>query len=263
MKRVAFVLLIAMVLTAVPTLTFANMSQFTGRWVNVDNGTDGITAIQIFQTGTNVSVSAWGKCSPTDCAWGNTAANVYGTNVSANPLDSAQAIAATFTTGFSSSLLLIQPEPSSGAAKVKVELFTKYTDGSNRSPYTATYVMQRQLLIPPINIPPIFGLLTPPAQVSPGNGQQFDIFPRTMTFDWKTVAGAASYTLEVDAYHYCQPNKWCSDVGGTYLVVPGITATQYTHNFVGAQQGRWRVWAVFPNGAEGAKSTWWEFKHLK
>jgi hypothetical protein len=263
MKRAAFVLFLALLLTSIPTLTFANMSQFNGRWINTDNGTEGITAIQIFQTGSNVSVSAWGKCSPTDCAWGNTPATVYGQNVSANPLDTALAIAATFTTGFSRTMLIILPEASSGAAKVRVELFTNYTDGSNRAPYTASYIMQKQTLIPPINIPPIFGQLAPPIQVSPGNGQQFDIFPRTMTFDWKAVAGAASYTLEVDAYQYCQANKWCSDVGGTYLVVPGINATQYTHDFVGAQPGRWRVWAVFPNGTESIKSPWWEFKHLK
>lgn len=268
MKKSLWILTLVVCLVAIPTISSASMNQFTGRWVNIDNATSGLTVIQIVHSGSNASVSAWGQCSPSDCSWGTTSATVFGPNVSANLIDSAQAMSATFTTSFSQSMLVVRPEASGGGlARIRVDLFTHFTDGSNRSPYTATYVMQRQLLIPPINIPPInlpplFGLAAP-VQVSPANGSQFDIFPRTMIFDWKTVSGAASYTIEVDAYHSCQVNKWCSDIGATYLLVPGINATQYTHNFVGAQPGRWRVWAVSSNGTEGPKSPWWDFKHLK
>jgi hypothetical protein len=41
--------------------------------------------------------------------------------------------------------------------------------------------------------------------------------------------------------------------------VKHVKGTQYTFEFVGAQPGRWRVWAVDAGGKEGPKTGWWEF----
>lgn len=262
MKRYIWVLVLIVFLAAFPSISFASMAQFTGRWQNVDSDTTGITTLQITQAGATVSVSAWGQCSPTDCAWGTVHAAVYGPNVSTNPLQETKALAATFTTNFNRTFLLIQPDTlGGGVAKIRVDKITTFTDGSNRSPYFASYLLQRDLASPD-PLPPTTGIEAP-VRVFPLNGAQFNSYPRTMTFDWKPLAGAISYTLEVDALHFCQVNKWCSEVGGTYLLVPAIVATQYTHNFVGAQPGRWRIWAKFAGGVETVKSPWWEFKHLK
>jgi hypothetical protein len=73
------------------------------------------------------------------------------------------------------------------------------------------------------------------------------------------VAGAATYTVELDCFQCCQANKWCTDVGKTWQIASGITATQYNFIWVGAQPGRWRVWAVGPRGRGGLKSRWWKF----
>ena len=102
-----------------------------------------------------------------------------------------------------------------------------------------------------------------PTQLSPPNGAKFNIFPRTTTLRWSAVPGAASYTVEVDCMHCCATGKWCTDVGRTFKVVPGVTDTSYTFNFVGAQPGRWRVWAVSASGAESPKSDWWTFTHQR
>jgi len=40
----------------------------------------------------------------------------------------------------------------------------------------------------------------------------------------------------------------------------GGSSTTYTFNFVGAQPGRWRVWAVNGSGMPGSKSGWREFR---
>ena len=47
------------------------------------------------------------------------------------------------------------------------------------------------------------------------------------------------------------------------LRAPNLSEATYTFNFVGAQPGCWRVWAVDEQGHEGPKSPWWEFVYTK
>ncbi|MCK4528327.1 choice-of-anchor D domain-containing protein, partial [candidate division WOR-3 bacterium] len=102
-----------------------------------------------------------------------------------------------------------------------------------------------------------------PTQLSPADGSVFSNYPRKTTLEWSAVPGATSYTVEIDCYHCCQSGKWCTDVGKTYKLVPNIKATSYTFNFVGAQPGRWRVWAVDAIGQERPKTGWWEFRYTR
>lgn len=105
--------------------------------------------------------------------------------------------------------------------------------------------------------------LSAPRQLSPANGAVFHHYPRTTTLRWSAVPGAAKYTVEIDCYHCCQSNKWCTDVGRTHKLVPNVRATTYTFNFVGAQPGRWRVWAMDTADREGRKSGWREFRYTR
>lgn len=111
----------------------------------------------------------------------------------------------------------------------------------------------------PVPLPDVFI----PQQLSPPDGSVFDTYPRTTTLQWSEVASAASYTVEIDCMHCCAPGQWCRDVGRTYVLVPGITATSYTFDFVGAQPGRWRVWAVDAEGHEHPASPWWGFEYTR
>ena len=104
--------------------------------------------------------------------------------------------------------------------------------------------------------------LSVPLQVSPVDGTVFNHYPRTTTLAWQPVANADGYTVEIDCFHCCQANAWCTDVGQTWQVVTGITTTSYTFDFVGAQPGRWRVWAV-KDSDEGPASGWWEFTYTQ
>ncbi len=105
--------------------------------------------------------------------------------------------------------------------------------------------------------------LVAPAQLSPANGSVFSNYPRTTSPKWSAVTGATSYTVEIDCYHCCQNNQWCTDVGQTWDIVPNVATTSYTFDFVGAQPGRWRVWAVDSNGQAGPKSGWWYFSYTR
>ncbi len=102
-----------------------------------------------------------------------------------------------------------------------------------------------------------------PQLLSPADGSVFNHYPRTTKLQWMRVRGAASYTVEIDCFHCCESNKWCSDVGRTWIVVPNLRTTNHTFNFVGAQPGRWRVWAVDSSGREGSKSSWREFRYTR
>lgn len=105
--------------------------------------------------------------------------------------------------------------------------------------------------------------LTAPLQLSPADGTVFDHYPRTTTLQWSPVSGAANYAVEIDCYHCCQIDAWCTDIGQVWQVVPRISTTSHTFDFVGAQPGRWRVWAVDAKGQVGPQSGWWEFRYTQ
>ncbi|MFL5626018.1 MAG: serine/threonine-protein kinase [Ktedonobacteraceae bacterium] len=100
--------------------------------------------------------------------------------------------------------------------------------------------------------------LPAPTQISPANGTVFNNSPRTTTLKWSSVPSAASYSVEIDYYD----NGSTTCTGGRPLkTATGLTDTSYTFNFVGAQPGCWRVWAVNDSSQPGQKSNWWEFSY--
>jgi hypothetical protein len=50
-------------------------SAFAGRWVNQDTHARGITRIQLQPGEGQIGVHVWGKCHPSDCDWGEAAAD--------------------------------------------------------------------------------------------------------------------------------------------------------------------------------------------
>lgn len=100
--------------------------------------------------------------------------------------------------------------------------------------------------------------LPAPRQLSPASGTVFNNYPRTTTLQWSTVPGATSYTVQV---YYYQPGDTTCTGGAQDYLTPNITNTSYTFDFVGAQPGCWRVWAVDATGRQSPSSGWWEFSY--
>jgi Carboxypeptidase regulatory-like domain len=107
-------------------------------------------------------------------------------------------------------------------------------------------------------------MLEAPLLLSPTNDSEFSHYPRITKLEWSAVPGAASYTVEVE---FCasegadkkeceapQPLQYRSNPP-----MAGIEGTSYEFVFIGAQPGRWRVWAVDAQGKAGAKSAWFKF----
>ena len=101
--------------------------------------------------------------------------------------------------------------------------------------------------------------LPAPKLFLPEHLSHFDHFPRTTVLVWDAVPGAAGYRVETD-YQYS--GKWASEDRGLAYAVE-VTAPTYTFDFVGAQPGRWRVWAFDARGREGEKSEWREFVYSR
>lgn len=110
--------------------------------------------------------------------------------------------------------------------------------------------------------------LPAPEQLSPEDNQVFDAFPRTTKLEWKPVEGAMSYGIEVDYCEYRKNTAKCLNpqaLNGAFISSPPekVPRTSYEFNFIGAQPGRWRVWAVDRTGREGFKSSWRTFVYQK
>jgi hypothetical protein len=107
-----------------------------------------------------------------------------------------------------------------------------------------------------------------PLQVSPVDGSTFSNYPRTTTLQWQPLPGYNDYihriTYTIDIEYWLPsidpsiPSKWT-----TMETVSNLDMQQsaFTFDFIGAQQGRWRVWAVDSRGIPGPKSSWWTFTY--
>jgi len=247
----------------------ASLAQFQGTWTNVDSGTSGITKLKVDVSGSKVAVQAWGKCHPTDCDWGTAKGVAFAPSVGSDLINDANAVLAVFPESFKKTTLVL----TLSGSRLDVISLSEFTDSSGRTNYASKYTFARAPATPVLTTPGLAGLartpvitttaLVAPTQLAPKNNEVFNHYPRDTTLQWMPVSGAASYTVEIDCYHCCESNKWCTDVGKTWKVVPGIEGTTYSFSFVGAQPGRWRVWAIGPGGEVGPKSGWWQFSYTR
>jgi hypothetical protein len=117
-----------------------------------------------------------------------------------------------------------------------------------------TVKVNPKLVMVPAKILTLASFLPAPAQLSPAHGSVYNHYPRKTRLRWQSVAGAKDYTVEIE---FKSGNKWSP------LKKQSGLKTDYTFNFVGAQPGRWRVWAVNSAGKNGLTSKWREFRYTK
>jgi hypothetical protein len=103
-----------------------------GDWNNVSPNTRGIVRISIVRTAGAIEVHVWGACHPDPCDWGAVKATLYAANVDAPLPAHADYLQADFTTGFSSTTLIIGPAPAAGG-ELRAIALTRFTDRSGRS----------------------------------------------------------------------------------------------------------------------------------
>ncbi|MCP3982096.1 MAG: HEAT repeat domain-containing protein [bacterium] len=105
--------------------------------------------------------------------------------------------------------------------------------------------------------------LEAPQLLVPEPDSEFSHVPRMTRLDWQAVESAKSYNVEVDCFNCCARGEWCADRGTTWRYTTGLTQTTHGFEFVGAQSGRWRVWAVDGYGKAGPVSQWRTFDYRR
>ncbi|NEP89604.1 MAG: hypothetical protein F6K18_23745 [Okeania sp. SIO2C2] len=220
--------------------TRARLNDFIGNWQNVDRNTRGITRLAIRQKRNSLGIHSWGSCHPTDCDHGETTVAFQG-----NPVIVSREVS--FKKEIRTLTML-------GNGELRVLSENIFTDGTRRD-YVKEYRFRK--------VSTSRTSLSAPKLISPVNGTVFNHYPRNTMLRWSPVRGAVSYTVEIDCYHCCQPNQWCSNIGGRTRIVPNINSTSYRFQFVGAQPGRCRVWAVDTAGRKSPKSSWYEFRYTR
>jgi len=102
------------------------------------------------------------------------------------------------------------------------------------------------------------GGVSTPEMVSPDNNKEFNYYPREVTFVWSSVSAADTVTYNIEVQWYG------GDSWETYLRVESLSSPTYTmDNFVGANPGRWRVWATSSSAGDSSKTDWRYFRFLQ
>lgn len=246
-----------------------------GTWLNTNSQTTNITRVVVTQEDQDLYIQVFGRCHPTDCDWGKQALAEKGANQ--------------YITFFDPQFRVTTMEFTLSNGRLTLLEKSVYRDARKPSEYTETFRPQTER---PVNIitgrkiqtkpttepvkkpaekPVVIATDRPvlkytsdaPTPLSPDNGKVFNNFPRTTTLSWKPVTGAVSYIVELDCMGCCAAGKWCNEVGKTYQLKADIPRTSYTFDWVGAQKGRWRVWAKKSDGKVTAKSGWREFSYTR
>ena len=120
----------------------AQKDRFVGAFVNIDPNTRGVTRLELNDDDT---INVWGRCHPNDCNWGPETAFAYGSHVAADLRTAADAVTATYVKGFATTILLITPLKEN---RIRVDVFTRFTDRTRRSAYAQSYVLVRENVKP-------------------------------------------------------------------------------------------------------------------
>ena len=230
------------------SLSATTLNQFTGNWKNVKSNTRGITKVKLFKKQGQLRMQVFGSCSPRDCDWGTEKAFAYGKSVSSNTNRQTKSVTALFTKGFSQTFVTLKMR----GRTLILESFTRFTDGSGRTNYNSINKFVRDRV-----------KLRTPRVISPRNNAVFNHYPRKTVLKWKRVKGAIEYGVEVDCLNCCKSGKWCLDVTKKAWKNTKTKNTSLNFNYVGAQSGRWRVWAIDKNGNKSPKTKWRKFRYTK
>jgi hypothetical protein len=208
MKRTALIL--ALVFCAVSSVMANGISVFNGHWVNTDQNTGGIARLDINQAGNVVTVQAWanvgrenrGRHKQQDYTdLGKKIGTPYSINVDTKVADNTQAVISNFDNSFSKRTLLIEAP---FQRTLRVREFVSFTDRSNRSAYTNSYVFNRTdaynptPVIPVMPVKPVFNY---PAPVRPEFNYPVPVRPVIE----RPVQPQLVYPVRPEIHHPVQP----------------------------------------------------------
>lgn len=138
MRRSTFLSSLVLLLAIFGATADAQKANFNGSFINVDPDTRGLTRLTLFD---DDIVNVWGKCHPTDCNWGEEAVVAYAPSVESDLRNTAKALSAIYVHRHAVTVLVIKPLKDD---RLRVDVYTRFTDRSGRSAYTASYILVRE-----------------------------------------------------------------------------------------------------------------------
>jgi hypothetical protein len=107
-------------------------TELVGTWVNVNSNTRGIVKIVVGKSGSDITIRAYGACTPDPCDWGKVTGAAYSKAIDSSV---AKGFTATYDSGFATDLLTGQLKQTSAGPRLVVRDFSHFTDGSTRNDY--------------------------------------------------------------------------------------------------------------------------------
>jgi len=129
-------ILLVVAIVVVSLASYGQATELEGEWVSMSERTRGITKIVITSESDGHVVEAWGKCHPSDCAWGWTALTRVGKSVEDQSFTSGYAI---WEPGFASKYVLLSLD----RRMLRVETINVFKDRSRRSSYRLVEYLRR------------------------------------------------------------------------------------------------------------------------
>lgn len=107
-----------------------------GTWMNCDHATRSLVRVMLAANGNEITVHAFGACSPNPCDWGQVNGTIFADNVATTP-----AVAFTAAYTFAFKVTTITGHLYNGA--LFVETFNHFTDNSGRADYYSLDIMTK------------------------------------------------------------------------------------------------------------------------
>jgi hypothetical protein len=138
MSRITLVLMFLVILIVFSATANAQKERFVGTFATTDANTRGVTRLSISSDG---QMHVWGRCHPIDCDWGAVPTDIYGPDVEADLQKSAKAVSAVYNPGFATKIVIVTPL---NEDRVRIEVFTRFTDQSHRTAYISRQILARE-----------------------------------------------------------------------------------------------------------------------
>ena len=108
-------------------------SPFIGEWCNKDLNTPGVTRVHIRQEGSKLIAHMWGRCHPTECDWGDSAATIE---------EGGKLLSITWNQGFKTETQKLKLLPD---GTLELVGHSHYTDKSGRGERDSKYIFAKGL----------------------------------------------------------------------------------------------------------------------
>ncbi len=130
------------------------------------------------------------------------------------------------------------------------------------------FTTQSRIIPPPPTYTPTPSTIsiTTPMQLFPRDGSIFNNYPRITKLIWEDTSQQVTYSIEIQFKTQRVDNNLVPtspEFFNDMVIVSKLISqtSEFYFEFVGKQEGRWRIWAVDSSGHESPKSPWWTFTY--